>query len=57
MFHMNLNVNYWFEIMWVNSHHRRLFYRKFYFMNPYDDTFRNIYFKERVAVPPKIFLH
>ena len=55
--HMNFNRKDWEELMWINDNHRGLFgSRKFYFSNPYYDVFRNMYFKDRVAVPSKCFV-
>ncbi len=54
--HIHLNVKDWEENMWINSHNLRLFNRKLYFSNPYYDVFRNMYFKDRVVVPPKCFV-
>ena len=54
--HMNLNMKDWYEIMWINGDHCKLLGRKIYYSNPYDDFFRNLYFKDKVAVPPKCFV-
>ena len=54
--HINFKRKGWEEIMWINNHEYRLFRCKFHYLNPYFDVFRNMYFKNRVAVPPKCFI-
>ena len=53
---MNFNFKDWFEIMWINGDHCKLLGRKIYYSNPYYDVFRNLYFKDKVVVPPKCFI-
>ena len=56
-FRINCNIKYWDEMMRINDQHRKISGRRLYFINPYNDKFQNMYFKDdRVAVPSKCFI-
>ena len=55
-YHMSFNVKDYFELVRINERNYRICGFKLFHMSLFDLAFKNMYFRERVAEPPKCFI-